>query len=214
MAYLLSLLLAYVIGTFPTAYLLVKLAQRIDLRRAGSTNIGALNAYEVTGSRLIGASVALIDMLKGALAVWVSYNIGLHYANVFDPFLFKSLGLIGVVAGHNYNLWLSLSAGKLSGGKGLAAAAGGLLLTMPLLIPLWIVTHYIGRWLFAQWRGINDVIPGNVFATSLFPVFAWLLYGPQGAYIGLILAALVIPKHVHQMQELLHPPAADQDASD
>ncbi len=214
MVYLLSLLVAYVVGTFPTAYLMVKVVQRTDLRRAGSTNIGALNAYEVTGSRWIGVSVALLDMLKGALAVWASYGIGMRYADIFDPFLFKSLGLIGVVAGHNYNIWLSLGAGKLSGGKGLAAAAGGLLFTMPFLIPLWVIAHYTGRWLFRLWRGINDVIPGNVIATSLFPVFAWLLYGPRAAYIGLILAALVLPKHVHQMQELFRSAPVEGKASD
>ena len=202
-AYLLILVVSYLIGTFPTAYLLVRRTQHVDLREAGSTNIGALNAYEVTGAKWIGLAVMLIDMLKGALAVliapWIAAQMG---APPDQLFWYRALGLIGVVAGHNYNLWLSLDARRVVGGKGFAAAAGALLLFMPALVIAWIATHYLTRFIIARLKGINDVIIGNVFATLLFPVYAWLLYGPEAGWIGLILALLILPKHVHQFQAL------------
>jgi acyl phosphate:glycerol-3-phosphate acyltransferase len=65
MRYLTWFLIGYLLGSIPTAYIFVKVFNGIDIRKAGSGNVGALNAYEVSGSPLIGLSVLLIDVMKG-----------------------------------------------------------------------------------------------------------------------------------------------------
>ena len=69
---ILSSLIGYLIGSIPTAYLLVKKNNGIDIRENGSSNVGALNSYEVSNSKLIGISVLLIDFSKGLLAVFIA----------------------------------------------------------------------------------------------------------------------------------------------
>jgi acyl-phosphate glycerol 3-phosphate acyltransferase len=162
----------YLIGSIPVAYLLVKSQSRQDLRRAGSSNIGAANAYTVTGSRALGLAVGLLDACKGILA-WL--YAALFLSTGIDPLILWAVGLTGAVIGHNYNLWLSISSGKMEGGKGLATAAGGVLFVMPHLLIVWGVLFALGRWLFSVWRGTPSVIAGNVLATTLIPMAAYLL---------------------------------------
>jgi len=95
---------AYIIGAIPFAYLFGRLLH-VDIRQAGSGNVGAMNAFKNV-SRITGILTALADIAKGALAV--------HLA----AFL--------VVLGHNYNIFLGFK-----GGKGLAALAGVLFATSP-----------------------------------------------------------------------------------
>ncbi len=201
-------LVGWLLGSVPTAYLVVKHRHGLDVRFEGSSNVGANNAYRTTGSRRIGGLVLVLDAVKGLAAVAAGWAVAGAFGapDVFWP---KSAALLGAIAGHNYNLWLSLSAARLVGGKGLATAAGGFLLLMPLLVPLWGVLFLVGRWAFAAWRGVRDSIPGNVVATALVPFAAWGLYGAAGFAVVLAFAALVLPKHVGQLRALLHPAAGN-----
>ncbi|MBI3194786.1 MAG: glycerol-3-phosphate acyltransferase, partial [Ignavibacteriae bacterium] len=72
MPYIISVLLGYLLGSFPTAYLFVKQATRLDIRESGSKNVGAMNAFEVSNSKLTGTLVLLVDIVKGTLAVILS----------------------------------------------------------------------------------------------------------------------------------------------
>ncbi len=126
--YIASLLLGYLIGSFPTAYLVVKRRSRLDLRSSGSGNIGARNAFEVTGSRFVGALVLLFDLLKGIIAV------GLSAALIGREFWIPALAGIGAVAGHNYPVWL-----RFHGGRGLATAAGVMLMFGWIVVAVWLI---------------------------------------------------------------------------
>jgi glycerol-3-phosphate acyltransferase PlsY len=59
-----SAISGYMIGSIPTAYIFLKKAKSLDIRKNGSGNVGALNAYEVSNSKLIGVLVLIIDLLK------------------------------------------------------------------------------------------------------------------------------------------------------
>lgn len=200
----LLLLLAgsYLIGSIPVAFLLVSSNYQMDLRKKGSANIGAMNSFEVTGSRALGITIGVLDALKGAAAVMLPFIL-----SVPPPYLPVSHGitLLGVVCGHNYNLWLSITSRRLEGGKGLAAAAGGLLVFMTWLLPAWALLYGLGLLLFEQWRGRRDIIAGNVFATCLLPLPAFLLYNTYGLLLGLGLQLLILPKHARQVINLLKP---------
>ena len=203
MTWLACALVGWLLGSIPTAYLVVKRRHGLDLHVEGSTNVGANNAYRTTGSRQVGVLVLMGDAAKGISAVFVGWWLG--YPLGVPLFWSGSLALLGAIAGHNYNPWLSLKAGHLVGGKGLATAAGGFLFVMPWLVPVWAALFLLGRWAFATWRGVRDTIFGNVVASALVPLAAWLLYGAAGFAVVLAFAALVLPKHVGQVRALLHP---------
>lgn len=202
MTLLLCALAGALLGSVPVAYLVVKRLHGLDVHVEGSGNVGANNAYRTSGSRRTGFVVMALDALKGIAAVAAGWGLAmtLGAASSFWP---MSLALLGAIAGHNYNPWLSLKTGRLAGGKGLATAAGGFLLLMPLLVPVWAMLFLLGRWAFAAWRGVRDTIPGNIAATTLIPLAAWMLYGSAGLVVLLGLALLVLPKHAGQMRTLL-----------
>ncbi len=102
---------AYLLGSIPTAYILVYLAKRVDIRETGTGNVGALNAYHQLGA-WGGLLVLMIDAGKGALALVVPPLLG---APGWTVFLTTPL----VVAGHNWPLFL-----RFKGGKGAAAIFG------------------------------------------------------------------------------------------
>ena len=150
--YLISLLIGYLIGSFPTAYLLVKWKTRIDIRAVGSGNVGAMNTFDVSGSKILAVSVLIIDLLKGVLAVWLNSLIS-------PEFWAMGLGGLGAILGHNYSVWM-----KFKGGRGLATALGvvlsmGWVFVVAWCVP-WIIIYFIDR----------DIHLSNVTASILGPV--------------------------------------------
>lgn len=123
---LLSAFIGYIVGTFPTAYLILKKKRGIDIRKEGSGNVGTLNSFEITNSKRIGLAVLIIDIFKGMISVViVKYFID-------DQFIYQITSLIFAVIGHCYSVWI-----KFKGGRGLATAAGGALLISPVIIIIW-----------------------------------------------------------------------------
>jgi glycerol-3-phosphate acyltransferase PlsY len=156
MNYFISSLIGYLLGSIPSGYLLLKKYRGIDIRNEGSGNVGAYNSYDVTKSKQIGISVLLIDLIKGILSVLV---VKIFYP---DSFVFSALSLFFAVFGHCYNPWLNFK-----GGRGLATAAGGSLLLVPMLVGVWgvlWVIFYIMR---------KDILFANIVATvmSILVVF-------------------------------------------
>lgn len=192
---------AFLIGSVPVAFLVVQLTHRLDLKHRGSGNVGAMNAFEVTGSPRVGISIGVLDAVKGAIAVAAGFWM-LGAESPSDAPL-PLAALIGVVAGHNYNPWLSLQSGRIEGGKGLAAAGGGLLVYEPLLVPAWAGLYALGILAYGLFTGTRRIIAGNVIALALLPVPAYLLYGREGLIVGLALAVLALPKHHRQVRDLL-----------
>jgi acyl phosphate:glycerol-3-phosphate acyltransferase len=209
MPYLLAFLAGYGLGMVPFAWLLVRWRHGADLFAVGSANVGANNAFRTTGSRGLGLAVLVLDALKGALAVlagWVlvrGFGGTASFAEAQALFWPGAVALLGALAGHIYNAFLSLRAGRLAGGKGFATAAGGALLVGPWLVLAWAALFLVGVGLFAVWRGVRDVIPGNVLATALLPLVAWPLYGGRGALLVALFALLTLPRHATQLRALL-----------
>ncbi len=103
----------------------------IDLRVAGSRNIGARNAYEVTGKKRIGLAVAILDFLKGAVPLVLLSSI--------PEIPRECLPLAGtmLILGHCYPVWL-----RFHGGRGLATGAAVLLLLSPLQLLCWVTVYF------------------------------------------------------------------------
>ncbi len=194
--YVLAAFVGYLIGSIPSAYLFVKWKANLDIRKAGSGNVGTLNSYEVTRSKLVGASVLILDVVKGVLAVVAGRLLG-------DEFGTGAVAALGAVFGHNFPVWLGFK-----GGRGLATAAGAMLLLGWVLLPVWMGAWFIG------YRVSRDVNVGNAAATLLMLVLPFALPGeivrewiPQSATVAgfrlyvLLLALLILLRLVEPVKE-------------
>lgn len=150
MEYLIIALFSYLIGSFPTAFVLLKKVKQIDITQNGSGNVGALNSYEVSNSKLIGVTVLLIDALKGFGIVYLSKIL------IGNDFLTGSISLLFGVTGHCFSPWI-----KFKGGRGLATAAGGSLILAPAILILWLL-FWLLAYLFRK-----NIHFGNITATIL-----------------------------------------------
>lgn len=164
MQYLISILIGALLGSFPTAWFILKHKHGKDITREGSGNVGAMNSYEVTNSKITGITVLIIDLLKGALSVFLCLLIWT------GNFTVGALALIMAVFTHCFNPWL-----KFKGGRGLATAAGGGFVLFPVLPILWMLLYLFGIFLK---RNIHF---GNVFAT-VFSLIVIVLFADQFAF--------------------------------
>lgn len=111
---------AYVLGSISSAYIAGRLAKGIDIRTVGSLNAGALNTFNQVGPAA-AIAVLVADTVKGALAVLLAAGLsGSAWASLF--------GALGVVAGHNWPVFL-----RFRGGKGVATVLGVSLVLLPWL---------------------------------------------------------------------------------
>src|SRR6267142_592850 len=138
------LVASYLMGSIPFGYLAGRIAG-IDIRQAGSGNIGATNVVRVLGKRY-GYPVFFLDFFKGLGAV----EIAIAFARAArpewgSPELYGILSAFGSVIGHSFPPWL-----KFRGGKGVATSAGALFGLMPLAmligVAIWIVVFWLTRY--------------------------------------------------------------------
>lgn len=173
LTYWASMLGAFLIGSLPTAYLLVRALRHNDIRQMGSGNVGTMNVRGQlgTGPALL---VLVLDGLKGALAVW------LCSAAQSSP----HLGLALAVAGHIYPPWLGFR-----GGKGLATALGGALI----LKEIGLILTFSASWLVVYlWLRKGEGDQANLAGALAAALYA-LIVGPRWALIMMLV--LIADKH-------------------
>ena len=171
--------IAYLIGSFPTAYVIGKYTRGIDVSRNGTGNIGAMNAYEVTGSKTIGITVVIIDMLKGLIVTFgTQYEFGITIALAAAFF---------AVLGHNYSIFM-----KFKGGRGLATAAGALLIVQPIAVALYLVIYFILR--AVKLKLYFSSVSGIVAAA--IPIFIKFNSPPASLTFAALLLITVLSKHL------------------
>ncbi len=196
-SHVLPCVLGYLIGSIPTAFLVVRWKSKVDIRSSGSGNVGAMNSFQVTRSKLVGGLVLLLDLLKGVLAVLLArWLFG-------EGFSTQATSGVAAVAGHNFSVWL-----KFKGGRGLATAAGVMLVLAWMFLLAWIILWTIG---FALTRHVNA---GNTLA-SVTELIAILLAPDNVLTMGLPLSIatgefrlfalflfiLILIKHVDPLRE-------------
>ncbi len=127
-----ALVVAYLLGTIPSAVIVTRLATKgeVDIRAAGSGNPGAMNTLGVLGAKW-GAVVLLLDVGKAALACVIGRSLG--GGNLAD------LAGSAAVIGHCFPVWSRFSGG----GKGVACAGGQCLATFPLYSPVALIVAVI-----------------------------------------------------------------------
>lgn len=173
---MLSILLGYLTGSVPFAYLLARRAG-IDVRKAGSGNVGAANVLRTTGAWR-GVIVMMLDVAKGVAAVAVSYVIAGSVA-------LAALSGAAAVVGHVYPVWL-----RFHGGKGVAVAAGVFTMLSPLATGiaavLFLLTVLLTRYISL----------GSMAASLALPPAAWLVGEPHAVVFAASgTAALILFRH-------------------
>jgi glycerol-3-phosphate acyltransferase PlsY len=180
-----AVVLGYLLGSIPSAYISTRLATGKDVRQLGGGNVGGLNVYREVGI-VPAVAVGIVDLCKGAAAVSIAYWL----LDVSQPFVLAAA--VAAVVGHNWMVWL-----KFSGGKGMGAAIGGLFVLLP------VYDYPLGLAFFFGVVFIPFIITRNV-ALSMgigllsLPFIAWL--GMQSAefvifsvVLGLVITIKFIP---------------------
>jgi glycerol-3-phosphate acyltransferase PlsY len=174
---LLPLLVGYGLGSLPLGYLVANQLKGIDLRRVGSGNVGAANAYRSAGVAL-AIIVVLVDVAKGASSVMIT-------ARMTSGSAAPVAAGVAAIIGHAYPVWL-----RFQGGKGVATACGVFWTLAPLATAIAAGSFVVLVWI------TRYVSLGSVVATALLPPLAWITNEPIPVVTGAVVAAaLVIQRH-------------------
>jgi glycerol-3-phosphate acyltransferase PlsY len=191
------LVASYLLGSIPFGYLAGEIAG-VDVRKAGSGNVGATNVLRVLG-KPYGYAVFALDFLKGLGAVKISVLIATRVRPEWgSPEIFGIVAAASAVIGHCFPLWL-----KFRGGKGVATSAGALFGLMPLAmlvgVAIWILIFWLTRY----------VSLASVIATAALPIVIAIAtrlnesYGKALFYSSLCIAAVVIWRHHSNLSRLM-----------
>jgi acyl phosphate:glycerol-3-phosphate acyltransferase len=178
-AIILAVVAAYLLGSFPSAYLIARLRKGIDIRTVGSHNMGAMNSFYNVGF-IYGVIVLALDLGKGMAAVALGKWLGQQADISWWLYLSMACGIVAVL-GHNFPVWL-----KFKGGKGGATAIGAVLFFIPWGWP-------IGFGLFLILLAITRV-PTISYGLAMisFPFISWLIYH-NGRYVIYSCVLVLIP---------------------
>jgi len=169
----LIIIISYLLGSIPTAYLAGRVVAGRDIRRMGDENVGAANVYRELSPRA-GILVGFIDAAKGTLVIVIAQAVNM-------PQLVVLVAGVAAVVGHNWPVFLGFR-----GGRGVSTTLGILfvLVTLPMLI-LTLPTLLILIWK-------RNVTPSMAFLFIILPLVDWWLNVPPAlmAY-GVALPALV-----------------------
>jgi glycerol-3-phosphate acyltransferase PlsY len=191
---------AYLLGSTPSGYLAGR-AKGIDIRAAGSGNIGATNAFRILG-KTWGAAVLIADAFKGWFAAAV---LPIIVCKIFYPAWLTQpetsrdylniIAAVSVILGHNYTCWL-----KFKGGKGIATSAGVLLALVP-----WAFVISLSTWIIVC-RLTKYVSVGSIAASAVLPFATWLVhrYSVRMIVITAMMGLLAIYKHKANIVRLMN----------
>lgn len=197
--YFLAALAAYLLGSIPFGYLLVRFVRKEDIREKGSGNIGATNVIR-SGSKGLGALTFVLDVLKGFFAVLVcGLAVGRTGLTPHGRANVVALAALCAILGHIYTVWLGFK-----GGKGVATAFGVFLALAP-----WAALAALGVFIlvFAVSRYVSL---GSILSAAAFPLFALLLPGALGiprtpwvVAVLFLVPLLLIVKHHQNIARLV-----------
>src|SRR3954465_11383920 len=196
--------IGYLLGSLPFGAIIAR-AHGVDIFKEGSGNPGATNVKRVLGEKFgakgkrAGNLVFALDVLKGAIAsswallAWTTMSVSINLENgggvsVIHGDGWRLLGLaggVGAVLGHSFSLFT-----KFKGGKGVATAAGGVLVLVPIACligaAVWAITFYATRY----------VSLGSILAAVVVPAAGWLLGNPLPLNVVVTMLGLfVIIRH-------------------
>jgi glycerol-3-phosphate acyltransferase PlsY len=193
LTYVLIGLAAYLLGSIPFGYLLVRFFLKEDIRAKGSGNIGATNVIR-SGAKKLGALTFLLDVCKGIVAVLIVSRIVLAPVPHQNA---AALAALCAILGHIYTVWL-----RFKGGKGVATALGVFLALAP-YAALAGLAVFVFVFALSKYVSLASILAAVAFAPA-----AMLL--PHRAYTPLMIAVIfavpviVIARHHQNIARLLN----------
>ena len=176
-----AIIIAYLLGSIPFGYLIVRATQGADVRETGSGGTGATNVSRRAG-KAAGVLTLVLDALKGAAAVLIakvifglpvftlSTSVRPHYQSTFESaYWWLAAAAIAVIVGHIFPIWL-----RFRGGKGVATGVGLFLMLSPIAVALAAVIFVL-----VVWR-TRYVSLGSILSAAAIPLFVLV----QHAFIG------------------------------
>ncbi len=188
------IIIAYFIGSIPTAVWVSRFFFNIDIRDYGSGNSGATNTYRVLGARW-GTFVMIVDMIKAIVAVKLAFFLPYSFeSDIYMVNMQLGLGLAAVV-GHIFPIWA-----EFRGGKGVATLFGMVLGIQPNValccVGVFILVLFLTRW----------VSLSSILASIAFPVFILVIFNePEKLYrvFAITVALLVLLTHQKNIGRLI-----------
>ena len=171
---------AYLLGAFPSSYVVARLLRGIDLRQHGSGNLGATNAYRVLGWKA-ATPVFILDILKG----WFPTFLFPRWDGSPDWRLALAYGAAAII-GHVFSIYV-----RFKGGKGVATGAGVFMALAPVAVLIGLVVW--GTLLFLT----GTVSIASIAAAAVLPIAVWLL-GAPALVTGLAAALSVFVIYAHR----------------
>jgi glycerol-3-phosphate acyltransferase PlsY len=183
---ILAVAIAYLLGSIPFGYIIVRLKTGADIRAAGSGNIGATNVLRTTG-RAAGIITLLLDFGKGYLAVWLASRL------TGGDSLWTALAAVAVLLGHGYPVFLGFK-----GGKAVASALGAFLFLTPSAIAA-VVLVFIVALVLTRYVSLASIL-----AAGLFPLAVWLIAHPPFAviYASVFAGVFIVYRHQGNIQRI------------
>ena len=194
MRFLLILTIAYLIGSIPSGYLIVRAQEGGDVRETGSGGTGATNVSRTAGKGA-GIFTLVMDVIKGVLVVFIARFL----SDGLFPYADWTIVLAGVLAivGHIFPVWL-----RFRGGKGVATALGVFLVLEPIAVLIALVVFAIT---FALTRYVSLASLVSISSIAIACV-CLMLFDPfelPTAIAAILVAGLVVFAHRENIQRLM-----------
>lgn len=183
MVTIVALVICYLIGSASSAIIISRMLNLSDPRQAGSGNAGATNVLRLSGKKVAGL-VLLCDVLKGMVAVYLSWSLGIEGWML-------GIAAIAVVLGHIFPIFFSFK-----GGKGVATAAGAIL-----AISFWVGLLVAATWIIVAvvWRYSSLA---SLIAAAATPFYMLVLQHSNFFLPTLLLALIIAWRHLDNIQRL------------
>ncbi len=195
---IIGIIISYLIGSIPTAYIFGYLLKGTDIRKFGSGNVGATNAFRTLG-KWAGITVLLLDILKGFIVVFFLGNIPLLENTPLQDEVRRIILGLACIFGHNWTVFL-----KFKGGKGVATTLGvllglslkvaGLEAVLGLALLTWVLVFALSR----------IVSLASLITSFSFPIYMFF-FKQSGflIFISILLAAFIILRHKANLKRIL-----------
>lgn len=187
-----AVITAYLIGSFPTSYIMARALKGIDIRQVGSGNAGATNVLRTVG-RLPAIITLVVDVLKGVLAVTIVANLFYKFGIDLVYEFYQGLMALVVVCGHVWSVFL-----RFRGGKGVATTIGVAIGITPMaVIPALLI--WVAIFAFSSYVSLASII-----SLIIFPLIAALMnYSFYTILFSVIICSLSVYKHRDNVRRLL-----------
>lgn len=195
---ILAVIISYLIGSIPSAYILGRLFKGKDLRQFGSHNVGATNAFRVFGKG-IGISVLFIDIIKGIIAVVLIGDYIISKDIFISGEIMRIILGVASVCGHNWTIFLNFK-----GGKGVAVSFGVLIglaikycalrVIFGYILVVWIATFLISRMV-----SLASLLSSIAFVVCMF----LFRQKPEFITMSIILCVFIIFRHRANIKRII-----------